>query len=108
MSAGSSTDTKTERKRKTGDKNDICRVQDFRCLVSCVIYHLSLVTNAKSHSHRPSSANSRIMLSRLICKELKTENFFKLIFLLKETKTKKTYKADFSQRFFFYLLSTLI
>ena len=86
--ADKSTNTKTDRKKDL--KKIMCHVAPVKCqvsgvryYVSCVTYHVSFVnvpfhlshvSNANSHSHRPSP----IMKSRLVCKILQKKSYYKL------------------------------
>ena len=61
-----------------------CQVSHVRCHLLCVTCYLSPVTNANSHSHRPSPCSVGCF-----AKTLKTMEFFKTQTILKTAKTQK-------------------
>ena len=78
MCADSSTDTKTNRRGRK-EKNHMscvrCHISYVMCQMSCIIYHVSLVTNANSYIY-PYPCYPHIMYKRLICKDQKTQKIF--------------------------------
>ena len=71
----------------------ICHVSCVMCHVSCVACHLSPVTCHRSltptaRASYPPPANSPIMQSKLVCKDLRTPNFL----------TQKSYQSSKNQK----------